>query len=64
MLQESLWGHHEAGRSERARHLKEEADFLRHAAFETARGLYEAGGCPGPVPGRACPIIVTRLRGV
>lgn len=43
MLQEAAWAEEEALKGERALELKEEADFLRHAAFETARGLYEAG---------------------
>ena len=44
LAQEATWAHAEAQKmSESGLHLKEEADFLRHAAFETARGLYEAG---------------------
>ncbi len=45
MLQEARWAEEEARRQEdgRALGLREEAAFLRHAAFETARGLYEAG---------------------
>eukprot|EP00624_Nannochloropsis_granulata_P005837 evm.model.NODE_4170_length_6426_cov_20.221910.4 len=45
MLQEARWAALEAERRPdgRGRALKEEADFLRHAAFETVRGLYEGG---------------------
>ena len=46
MLQEARWAEEAAARQGpqgRALHLKEEAAFLRHAAFDTARGLYEAG---------------------
>ena len=45
MLQESRWAALEAAQQAdgRGRALQEEAEFLRHAAFETARGLYEAG---------------------
>ncbi|GAB5034529.1 non-lysosomal glucosylceramidase [Nannochloropsis oceanica] len=45
MLQEARWAALEAERRPdgRGRALKEEAEFLRHAAFETARGLYEGG---------------------
>lgn len=45
MLQEARWATVEAERrvDGRGRALKEEAEFLRHAAFETARGLYEGG---------------------
>lgn len=47
MLQESLWANEEAHQEGESRgggrHIKEEAEFLRFAAFETARGLYETG---------------------
>ncbi|EWM29848.1 beta- gba2 type family protein [Nannochloropsis gaditana] len=45
MLQEAALAASEAAEHSegRGRALQEEADFLRHAAFETARGLYEAG---------------------
>lgn len=45
MLQEARWAEEEARRQPdgRALGLREEAAFLRHAAFETARGLHEAG---------------------
>jgi len=45
MLQEARWAGVEAERrvDGRGRALKEEGEFLRHAAFETARGLYEGG---------------------
>lgn len=48
MLQEALGASAEAEASQRARELKEQAAFLRHAAFETARGLYEAGTTTAP----------------
>ena len=45
MLQEARCAEDEARRQPdgRALGLREEAAFLRHAAFETAHGLYEAG---------------------
>jgi hypothetical protein len=47
MLHESIHATAEAAESGRARQVQEEAAFLRHAAFETARGLYEAGTAGG-----------------
>lgn len=47
MLHESMYATVEAAESGRARQVQEEAAFLRHAAFETARGLYEAGTSGG-----------------